>query len=449
MWVTEIGQQDSNLSHTYESKVDSSRSTTDHFLFSESLFDKLLAYCAIDSGVNMSDHVALFTELEIDAEHSSSTDNIASDGTLGMNWETASENDLLLYRTMLDYKLMSLNMPLDALECRHPFCDSSAHSQALLSIFNEIVACCVTSSAHLRKKKRRRALAAGWSDDIKRVKESALLWHKIWKENGSPPSGMLFDIRKSTRRQYHTALRRIKADAEHHQALRMAESLASSSQRDLWTEVKKVRASQKNVRVNVVDNEKGEDICSLFGRKYATLYNSVLHDASEMERLRADTAALIRSQCMHRNCYARHEIRGEDVNKAVKKLKSGKNDALRQIYTNHLKKATPTLHDILASVFTALILHEVIPSDFELSTLIPIPKASNKSLSNSENYRAIAMSSILGKLLDELSGAGDERLTVWLQKETLNRAMRVRASGGRSALHLQRINCLLPFIRCN
>ena len=44
--------------------------------------------------------------------------------------------------------------------------------------------------------------------------------------------------------------------------------------------------------------------------------------------------------------------------------------------------------------------HNYVPSAMLTSTVIPIPKNRRKSLTDSENYRAIALSSILGKVLD-------------------------------------------------
>ena len=53
-------------------------------------------------------------------------------------------------------------------------------------------------------------------------------------------------------------------------------------------------------------------------------------------------------------------------------------------------------------LFTAMLVHGVIPSDISVSTLIPIPKNKKKSLNDSDNYRAIALGSIIGKLLDKI-----------------------------------------------
>ena len=47
-----------------------------------------------------------------------------------------------------------------------------------------------------------------------------------------------------------------------------------------------------------------------------------------------------------------------------------------------------------------MLTHNYVPCSMLTSTIIPIPKNRRKSLNDSDNYRAIALSSILGKLLD-------------------------------------------------
>ena len=44
--------------------------------------------------------------------------------------------------------------------------------------------------------------------------------------------------------------------------------------------------------------------------------------------------------------------------------------------------------------------HGLVPEDLQISTVIPIPKGTNANLTDSNNYRGIALSSIIGKVLD-------------------------------------------------
>ena len=49
-----------------------------------------------------------------------------------------------------------------------------------------------------------------------------------------------------------------------------------------------------------------------------------------------------------------------------------------------------------------MLTHGVAPSGLLLSTMIPVPKDKRASKSDSKNYRAIAISSILGKIFDSI-----------------------------------------------
>lgn len=393
-----LNHPESTVTYTYESKIDGTRSLVDHFLLSESLFRDLIRYCVIDTGENMSDHVALLVELKVDMRLSES--NEPETKPCGMRWATATENDIRLYKAMLDFKLLSVDPPREALDCRNFLCKE--HTDSLNIMFDSVCNACIESSVHLIKRKRRRVPIAGWSEHVQGFKDSALLWHRIWKDNDRPAYGLLFDLRKSTRKKYHAALKRVKADEEHIQSSKMANDLLSNNHRDLWTEVRKVRASQKSRQVLVVDDHRDGDICTLFGEKYNSLYNSVSYDRGEMDMLSRSIDDKIDSLCVNSNCYSPHAVTALEVERAIRKLNAGKSDGRQRLYTDHLKMATPTLHLILALLFTALVNHGTVPPDFEISTLIPIPKGSNKSLSNSENYRAIAMSSVICKLLDHV-----------------------------------------------
>ena len=55
---------------------------------------------------------------------------------------------------------------------------------------------------------------------------------------------------------------------------------------------------------------------------------------------------------------------------------------------------------ILTFVLNSLIAHNIIPHEMLSGTIVPIPKNKRKSLNDSLNYRSIALSSIVGKLMD-------------------------------------------------
>ena len=53
-------------------------------------------------------------------------------------------------------------------------------------------------------------------------------------------------------------------------------------------------------------------------------------------------------------------------------------------------------------LFNSMITRGYIPNAFTLSTMVPIVKNKHGNISSIDNYRAIALSNILGKLLDRI-----------------------------------------------
>ena len=87
---------------------------------------------------------------------------------------------------------------------------------------------------------------------------------------------------------------------------------------------------------------------------------------------------------------------------AIKQLKTGKNDGSLGFASDHFinacDKFRPNIH--VAMLFSVLLVHGVTPDDLVSGTLIPIPKGKNVNVTDSSTYRAIALSSVFGKVFD-------------------------------------------------
>jgi hypothetical protein len=83
------------------------------------------------------------------------------------------------------------------------------------------------------------------------------------------------------------------------------------------------------------------------------------------------------------------------------RLKHFKNDGNKQLVSDCLIYGTKRLAVLLCMLFNMIIVHGTVPDDFLCGTMIPIPK--DTTLSHmSDKYRAITLSSLVGKLLDML-----------------------------------------------
>ena len=89
-----------------------------------------------------------------------------------------------------------------------------------------------------------------------------------------------------------------------------------------------------------------------------------------------------------------------DVMNAIAHLKSGKYDGSEGLFSDHFIHGTHRFYVILSILYTSMLSHGFSPNSMILGIMIPIPKDKKKSLCNSGNYRAIALSSIFSKILD-------------------------------------------------
>ena len=65
----------------------------------------------------------------------------------------------------------------------------------------------------------------------------------------------------------------------------------------------------------------------------------------------------------------------------LKKLKPGKSDGYDGLSSDYYCNGTPLLSRYISALFNCVITHCYVPNSFCISTIIPIPKGSNKSTS--------------------------------------------------------------------
>ena len=103
------------------------------------------------------------------------------------------------------------------------------------------------------------------------------------------------------------------------------------------------------------------------------------------------------SDCNDRDSFT---VTMDAIINAIKHLKPGKSDGFDGLSTDYFINGSPLLSEYLSCLFTCMLSHCFTPTSFSVSTMVPIPKGSNKDLTNIKNYRGIALSSLFSKLFD-------------------------------------------------
>ena len=320
------------IDYTFESKGNDNRSTIDHFCVSENLYDNVNLYNVTHAGDNLSDHSVVQMSINIQLNHVINEKSCNNPYPL---WHNATEENISQYAISLQKGLENIYVPWSAIHCCDLFCDK--HQHEIERYHDDIISACLrascTSIPHSNTQKPK--IVPGWNDIVEPIRQQALFWHSIWKQNNSPRVGIIAEIRKRTRAKYHYTLRTVEKNKENICSQKLAEALSGNRNRDFWKEVKKIKQTKSTIPKSVDNVSNPQDISNLFADKYNELYNSVSYDEAEMCKLRADINNSIHSEYASYNSMS-SMCSTSDVRMAIKHLKKGKHEGHSGHYTDHL-----------------------------------------------------------------------------------------------------------------
>ena len=136
-----------------------------------------------------------------------------------------------------------------------------------------------------------------------------------------------------------------------------------------------------------------QNIANMFSSRFKCLFNK--HSSSSRSDFLSSLRASLSNSMLLDTSFSE-----DDVYEAINQLHSGKADANR-IVSEHLKLCSSVIALPLSLFFTAIVCHGHMPKILRDSTFVPVLK-NNKDASVSGNYRPIALSSTLSKVLERL-----------------------------------------------
>ena len=87
---------------------------------------------------------------------------------------------------------------------------------------------------------------------------------------------------------------------------------------------------------------------------------------------------------------------------AIKSLVNNKSCGLNGIYAEHFKYASNRLIFLLSLCFTSFFVHGILPDSLMSVVLVPIVKNKCGNINSKDNYRPIALASIVSKLMEKV-----------------------------------------------
>ena len=232
----------------------------------------------------------------------------------------------------------------------------------------------------------------GWNEHVKDSHDMAREAFSLWQSFGKPRYGPIFQLMTSTRLSFKYALRRCRLEDEQYRADALANKLTSKDMRGFWNGIKQ----ENNKHIPLSQNVNGATGSFEIAQMWKEHFNSLLNSVSNTKYKES-------VQDYVKDCMFTEDaiITVDEMLSIIKSLNNGKAADCDGLVAEHLKFAPHSLIILLSMVLSSMLVHGIIPKDFTRVTLVPILKSKTGDLTDKDNYRPIAITSILSKVMDK------------------------------------------------
>ena len=372
-------------SYTYVSEAWHSTSWLDHIVCTADAHDSL-ENVEILYGLATTDHIPVSMMLNVgNLPVCNSINN--SERSERLDWMSLTDADLTHYRSLTDYSLSNIDLPVEAILCGNINCKSQKHNKELCTMYDTIVNCLVNDSKCFRQKKVKHNIRPGWNEYVRELHAEAKEAFSNWVTSGKVRHGPECERKKIANARFKYAVRFIKRNEEAMRANSMAKKLQQNKTYEFWKEVKAINNSKMPLPSSISGITGSENIVELWRKHYCDIFNCV----------KSDTFTV--GDVPHHDGVT---IRPDDVCYAIEKLSLNKACGLDQIAAEHLKYASSRVSVLIALCLTGLLMHGVLPDSMMAVVLVPVIKDKTGKISSIENYRPIALASVLSKVLEQV-----------------------------------------------
>ena len=366
---------------TYVSDCWHTTSWIDHCLCTVD-FASLIRNQFVDYGVTWSDHRPTIIDIECSMSPAISDENQMMEIVEHVNWHDKGVIHSYLNKT--DELLDNINVD-DLTQCRDTFCDNEYHYQRIEQLYNELVACLTSCAPSSRK--RAFKTVPGWNDYVKNWHDASRESFLLWVDAGKPRQGPQYELMKRCKARFKYALKQSQYNEKSLRADALANKMLSKNYESFWKDVKYVNAAKLSLPSNIGDICGAKNIADMWKEHYSKLFN--LCDCNMM----ADY------NCTYTDGMI---VTPKEVADCIKCLKCNKSAGPDGLVGEHFKFSSPKLHNILAVFISSMFVHGYMPDALIKSTLIPIVKNKCMSLSDIGNYRPIALSNVMTKIVERV-----------------------------------------------
>ena len=310
-----------------------------------------------------------------------------------INWKFENHDNVIAYTSLSEVNLRNVYQPAHALLCDHEHCNNEQHKQELCKYYSDIIdALLRTGSTIFGYMRQNRRPVPGWNDYVRDIHNHAKNIYSIWRENGSPRHGFLAQMMRRTRAHFKLALRFCRANEAQLRADAFSTHANSGNHKNLWKGIQSLAPKSRGTAQKIGDAVGEEEISELWATNTESILNCI-NDRDSKNRV---------EDMLTRRTPFLDRITTADVREAIKNLAGNKAQGCDGLPAEAYKFAHPILCELLASLFNACIIHQYLPDSLMLVHIIPLIKNKLRDSSDPNNYRPIAITTIISKILESV-----------------------------------------------
>ena len=274
--------------------------------------------------------------------------------------------------------------------CNDVKCTNVEHVAAIDGMYVSIIDALDQASASLcQPAKKEYKQVPLWNEICAEHHTAAREGFLMWRANNCPKSGPIFEIMRKTRAQFKLVFKQCKATDKAADSNRLAKKLLHCNEQDFWKEVKKMNCRHSGSHLaETVDGFCGaEAIVGMWQDHFSSLLNS----NSGSDNIELDCQDEYLDRFSH-----------SDVEEAIKTLKSGKASGCDGLSGEHFKYAHTKINVLLSLVINCMICHNFLPESLMKTAIVPIIKDKKGDLSCKDNYRPVAITSVVSKVFEKM-----------------------------------------------
>ena len=373
---------------TYRSDDGTRESWIDHILCSK-VIHKYISYMYVDDDFTISDHCPLLCTFECSVQSVSVQENLKCDKAV-LNWK--DEGTVLRFKLLLEDYLNAIDFPVDLFNDEQT--SVNVAQNFVQSYFCELVNCiklCISSCSVMHVMNGHPNRVVGWNDVVKDLHHIARQCFLNWRLAGKPKFGRVYVEMVESRKNFKKGFKSCKYNEDQLKADKMAESLHMSNSACFWKNVSNTRNVARDVQSNNVNGACGsKNIAEMWKKFFGNLYSSVLDEHSKTKIVNNVNNA-VNSDFV---------ISADEIMCALSAQKLDKAVGNDDIPMEALVHGGNMLAHHLAVCFSLMLKFSYIPKELSSAVLVPLVKNKGGDLSDVNNYRAIAISTALSKILE-------------------------------------------------